>query len=283
MRLDQYLASKHPHLSRHFLKELILKGQINVNGKIVKPSYPLKDTDQLDIKIPPKEGANLTPENIPLKIIYEDEEIIVIDKPSGLVVHPAAGHRSGTVVNALLGHLGAKFAEVGDRTRPGLVHRLDKDTSGLLVVAKTESARLSLVKSFKNRTVRKEYLALVSGHLPEPAGEINKPLSRDPRNRLKFAVANYGKEAVTHYFTEQVLPRHTLLRLLPLTGRTHQLRVHLAYLGYPIVGDTLYEGESAPRLFLHASVLSFRLKGEERAFNSPLPEDLQKILKKLGG
>lgn len=283
MRLDLYLAQTYPNVSRHYLKELILGGKVLVNGKFVKPSYPIKEADKLEVTIPPKPESHLEGENLPLKIVYEDDDLIVIDKEAGLVVHPAAGHRSGTLVNALLGYLGGKFAEVGDRSRPGLVHRLDKDTSGLLVVAKNEPTRLALVKAFKARTVSKEYLALVSGHLPEPAGEINSPIGRDPRNRLKFKVSSSGKEAVTRYLTEKVLPSHTLLRLLPVTGRTHQLRVHLASIGYPIVGDKLYGREEAPRLFLHATKLLFKLKGEERAFESPLPEDLEKILQKLSG
>lgn len=282
VRLDAYLAQKYPDVSRHYLKELILSGKILVNKKFVKPSYPLKDTDGLDVDIPPKPDSTLKPEKIDLPIVFEDDEIIVIDKPSSMVVHPAAGHRSGTLVNALLGHLGENFRNVGDRARPGLVHRLDKDTSGLLVIAKTEPARLALVRAFKAHTVHKEYLALVSGHLKEPASEINSPLGRDPRNRLKFTVRSDGKPALTRYFTEKVLPNHTLLCLIPETGRTHQLRVHLASMGFPIVGDTVYGGEKAPRLFLHATYLSFRLKGEERAYSSPLPEDLTKILSKLG-
>jgi len=282
MRLDAYLAQKYPDVSRHYLKELILSGKILINGQVVKPSSPLKDSDQLDVTIPDKPESRLTAENIDLPIIWEDDDLIVVDKPSGMVVHPAAGHRSGTLVNALLGHLGDNFRSVGDRARPGLVHRLDKDTSGLLVVAKNEKTRLALVRAFKGRTVHKEYLALVSGSMPEPAGEINRPLGRDPGNRLKVAVRDDGQSALTRFYTEKVYPRHTLLRLIPESGRTHQLRVHLASLGFPIVGDTLYGGEPAARLFLHATDLSFRLKGEERAFHSPLPEDLTKILATLG-
>lgn len=279
MRLDQFLAQKHPEISRHFIKELILSGKVRVNGQFAKPSYPVKETDQLNVEIPNKlPSPNLVAEDIPLKIVFENENFIVIDKPAGLVVHPAAGHRQGTLVNALLHHLGERFSEVGERSRPGLVHRLDKDTSGLLIVAKTEPTRVSLVQAFKDRNVHKEYLALISGTLAEPAGEINKPIGRDDRNRLKFAISDKGKEATTRYFTEKVLPNHTLLRVLPLTGRTHQIRVHLASIGHPIVGDKLYGGEEADRLFLHATKLQFILKGKEWAFESSLPEDLTKIL-----
>jgi 23S rRNA pseudouridine1911/1915/1917 synthase len=281
MRLDRHIANLYPQVSRHRVKELIKSREILVNGQPQEPDYEVSEGDDVTVNLPPKPPSTLSPEKIPLKIIYEDEDIIVLDKPSGLVVHPAAGHRSGTLVNALLHHLGKKFAQVGDSGRAGLVHRLDKDTSGLLVVAKNEETRLKLSSLFKNRRVHKEYLALVSGRLEEPAGEINLPIGRDPRNRLKFAVNPRGKEAVTRYFTEKVFPAHTLLRLIPTTGRTHQLRVHLAHLGYPIVGDTLYGGPPAPRLFLHATNLSFILKGKERSFASPLPESLEEYLKKL--
>lgn len=276
-RLDQYLAQIHPEVSRHYLKELIEKGQILVNGEKSEPSYHLKAEDKLTVNIPPKASSKVTAEKLPLKIIYEDQDILVIDKPAGQVTHPAVGHRSGTLVNAVLGHV--NLTGVGEETRPGLVHRLDKDTSGLIVLAKNEPTRLELVKDFRHRAVHKEYLALISGHLLEPAGEIDEPIGRDHRNHLKFAVTSSGKPAVTRYFTEKVLPNYTLLRVEPLTGRTHQIRVHLSFLRHPIVGDTIYGGEVASRLFLHASVLSFILKGEERTFESPLPDDLAGILK----
>lgn len=282
MRLDQFLAKRHPDISRHYIKELILSGQVKVNGGFAKPSYLVKETDRLEVVIPDKPPSpDLVAEDIPLQTVFENEDFIVINKPAGLVVHPAAGHRTGTLVNALLHHLGQNFAKVGESGRPGLVHRLDKDTSGLLVVAKTEPTRLALVRAFKGRTVHKEYLALVSGSLAEPAGEINQPVGRDKRNRLKFAVDPDGLGAVTRYFTEKVLPHHSLLRVLPLTGRTHQIRVHLASIGHPIVGDSLYGGGDAARLFLHAGKLQFILKGKEWAFEVGLPEDLQKILKSL--
>lgn len=277
MRLDQLLSQQHPEVSRHYLKELIEKGEILVNGRVSEPSYHLKETDQLTVNIPPKPRSAVTAEKLPLKIIYEDDDLLVIDKPPGMVTHPAVGHRSGTLVNAILGHV--DLDGVGDELRPGLVHRLDKDTSGLIVIAKNEPTRLALVRAFKSRVVHKEYLALVAGHLDEPAGEINQPIDRDRRNRLKFTVSSSGKPATTRYFTEKILPAHTLLRIEPRTGRTHQIRVHLTFTGHPIVGDRLYGGEPSPRLFLHATRLSFRLKGKERTFESPLPHDLAEILK----
>ncbi len=281
MRLDRYLAQLHPEISRAVVKELILTGKVSVGGKFVKPSYHVKEADELKIDIPDQLPTSIKPQDIPLKIIHEDQDLIVIDKPAGLVVHPAPGHPDGTLVNALAFHLGDNFTTLGDRARPGLVHRLDKDTSGLLVIAKTEESRQALIRLFKGRRVHKEYLALISGHLEEAAGEINKPIDRDPKNRLKFTTSNFGKESVTRFLTEQVLPKHTLLRLLPVTGRTHQLRVHLASLGHPIVGDVLYEGEESSRLFLHATKLSFRLSKQERVFESPLPSDLTEILDRL--
>lgn len=278
MRLDKYLAQLYPSVSRHYLKDLIKKGLVLVNRQLEKPSYQVKATDNVTATVPPKESTHLTPEKIDLPIAFEDDDILVIDKPSGLVVHPAAGHRTGTLVNAVLGYLGSKIASVGDRARPGLVHRLDKETSGLLVVAKNEETRLDLVRAFSGRQVHKEYLALVAGRMSEPAGEINSPIGRDPRSRIRFTVTDRGKQAQTRYFTEKELPTHTLLRVVPVTGRTHQIRVHLASLRHPVVGDKLYGGEEAPRLFLHATKLSFRLKGVERVFNSPLPPDLVSIL-----
>lgn len=278
MRIDKYLSEKYPQFSRNQLQKYIETGLVKVDGKDVDVDFNYEEGLDLWFSPPELQEKRTLAEDLPLKIIYEDENLIVIDKPTGLVVHPGAGHSSGTVVNALLGHLGK---EDSSDERFGIVHRLDKDTSGLMVLAKNEKIERKLKNAFRDREVHKEYLALVAGHFESPAGEINRPLGRHHGGGLRFSVGASGRQAVTRYFTEKVYPSHTLLRVVPVTGRTHQIRVHLKSTGHPVVGDTLYGGEPANRLFLHAGVLSFRLDGREYKYESALPKDLQEILQRI--
>lgn len=276
MRLDQYLAQTYPELSRHKLARAIKAGLVTINGHSADPDTAVAATDQISFDPTPLAPQPDLPEKIELKIVFENDDFLIVDKPVGLVVHPGVGHASGTLLNALLYHHDERGLD-----RAGIVHRLDKDTSGLMVVAKTASTQKKLVNLFKARQVHKQYLGLVKGLMPEPAGELSSPIGRDPKHPLKFAVTKSGKEAITRYFVEGELPHHTLLRLLPLTGRTHQLRVHLAGSHHPIYGDTLYGGEHSPRLFLHATKLAFRLNDKEWSFESPLPPELEGVLKQL--
>lgn len=241
--------------------------------------------DKVEIVIPPTLPSPLAPEAIPLKILYEDNDLLVVDKPAGMTVHPAPGHYNHTLVNAVLAHLPDLTA--GESTRPGIVHRLDKDTSGLIIVAKNEAAHMKLADQFKSRTVTKVYRALVHGHLSPAEGIIEAGIGRDPRNRKRMAVVTRGREARTEYQVIQYLDNYTLLEVRPRTGRTHQIRVHLAAIGFPVVGDATYGARSKhiSRQFLHASKLGFRLPStsEYREFESPLPEDLSKALTNIAG
>ena len=277
MRIDKYLASSYPSFSRRQIQKLIDDGKVLVAGWKVEPDFDYTEGTPLEIDWPESELPKTMAEDLTLPIVYENGDFLVIDKPAGLVVHPGSGHTSGTVVNALLQHLGKK--ESRDE-RFGVVHRLDKDTSGLLLLAKIEKTERDLKQLFKDHQVTKEYLALVSGEMSQPAGEINKPLGRHPRGGLRFEVGGGGKQAVTRYFTEKVYPAHTLLRVVPVTGRTHQIRVHLRSVGHPVVGDNLYGGEEASRLFLHAARLLLRLNGRDYKFESPLPKELEKMLER---
>jgi 23S rRNA pseudouridine1911/1915/1917 synthase len=295
VRLDRYLSEIHPEQSRSQIQGWIRGGNVLVNNCRVKTGYLLRpgDTVSLQAKTVVPE-AEPQPENIPLHIIYEDEDLAVIEKPAGLVCHAGAGVRSGTLVNALLYHLGR--LQTGDIMRPGIVHRLDKLTSGLLVVAKNVETHRGLARQFKNRQVNKEYLALVYGHLAPAAGTIDLPLGRDLRDRKKISVrARRRREAVTHYRKEKDYGPFSLLRVRIETGRTHQIRVHLAQLGHPVVGDALYGGNRCRNLtdphlrsgvqelgrhFLHAHRLEFRhpRTGEQLTFESPLPSELARFL-----
>jgi 23S rRNA pseudouridine1911/1915/1917 synthase len=246
----------------------------------------LESGQVVEITIPAREPQPLKAETIPLDIIYHDDQLVVVNKPPGMVVHPATGHPTGTLVNALLARF-EQLARVGGRHRPGIVHRLDKDTSGLVVVALTEGARLHIKHQFQERTVRKVYIALTAGVVSPPHGIIAAPIGRDPRNRKKMAVLPDGREAITEFHTLEVLGSHTLIQALPKTGRTHQIRVHLAFLGYPLAGDTTYgrKRESLPldRQFLHAYELTFTLPStkEEKTFTAPIPPDLGQVLRSL--
>jgi len=292
-RLDQYLTMQIKDQSRSQIQAWIRKGFVRVNGAEAKTGYLLRQNDEITVQIPEPQPLQLEPEDIPLTIVYEDEDLAVLDKPAGIVCHSGAGVHSGTLVNALLFRM--KRLPLGDPLRPGIVHRLDKLTSGLLVVAKNDRSLRALASQFKNREVKKEYLALVYGK-PEPSkGTIDMPLGRDPIDRKKISVrAHRVRSAVTHYEIFRQYKMFTLLRVRIDTGRTHQIRVHLSQIGHPVVGDALYGCNRAKNLpiemrkaveclnrhFLHACSLSFMhpQKGHPLAFDSPLPQELENFL-----
>jgi 23S rRNA pseudouridine1911/1915/1917 synthase len=283
IRLDKYLTQVLPQFSRAYLQKLIVQGYILVNGKRAKSNQRLSKVDRMTVELPPLPVRPLA-EPIPLTIIYEDEDILVIDKPAGLTVHPAPGHPSHTLVNAVLAHCPG-LAMSNELMRPGIVHRLDKDTSGLIVIAKNDFAREYLAAQFKSRTVTKGYLVLVNGRLSPEQGIIEAPIGRDPRSRRKMAIVEAGKEAGTQYQVRKYLDNYTLVEVTPLTGRTHQIRVHLSAIGYPVVGDPIYGVKSAQlsRQFIHAYRLGFRLPSTKQyqEFTSLLPADLERALEYL--
>lgn len=285
-RLDRTVAAHIPELSRAIAQRLIKEGAVTVNGRVSKPSYCTQAGDEIRVHVPAEPPPEIVAEPIPLAVLYEDDALLVIDKPAGMVVHPAAGHTRGTLVNALLARC-PQIADVGGAGRAGIVHRLDKNTSGLILVAKDETAHTALQRQFKHRQVLKTYLALVEGRVHPREGIIEAPMGRDKRQRKKMAVVQSGREARTQYRVLEYLPDHTLLEVYPQTGRTHQVRVHLAWLGYPVAGDSLYGRRRQPLLqnrhFLHAARLRFAhpVTGDELAFESPLPAELAAALKKL--
>jgi len=285
-RLDTFIARRCPELSRSHARRLIDEGLVSVNGRQAKPSERVTAGLSVNVTIPPPETITLVPEAIPLTIIYQDGDIIVLDKPAGLTVHPAPGHPSGTLVNALLAAC-PDLRGIAGTLRPGIVHRLDKDTSGLMVVAKNDRAQRALQRQLKDRDVRKTYLALVRG-VPAPReGTIAAPIGRHPKNRKKMAVVADGREATTRYRVREEIAggQYSLLEVEPVTGRTHQIRVHLAAVGHPVVGDATYGRPSAVvgRQFLHADKLAFAmpLGGRTVEFESPLPADLREALSQL--
>ncbi|MCJ7778809.1 MAG: RluA family pseudouridine synthase [Sedimentisphaerales bacterium] len=285
LRLDKFVGERCPELSRTHAQQLILGGFIKVNGKSAKSSLKLNIGDKIEIVIPPEPFSQLEPENIPLKIVYEDADLLVVDKPAGLPVHPAPGHPSHTLVNAVLSHLPSLAKDV-DSLRPGIVHRLDKDTSGLLIVAKNRLAQANLSQQFKNRVVKKTYITLVQGKLTPEKGTIEAAIGRDPSHRQRMAIVSKGREARTEYRVIKYIGNYSLLEIKPETGRTHQIRVHLAAIGFPVVGDTTYglKFPRFPRHFLHASKITFKLPstGQEITLESPLPPDLEKVLIEIG-
>lgn len=283
-RLDKRLAALHPDLSRSAIQHLIAKGKVRVNGRISKPSQRLRPTDLLEVDPTPDPPTPLPSDPVTLSITYEDEYLLAIDKPAGLAAHPGPGHDTGTLANALLDYL-PELEKVGAPLRPGIVHRLDKDTSGLLLVAKTQSAHRTLTAQFKARTVTKTYLALVHGSVSPPEGVVQAPVGRHFTHRKKMAVIQGGRDAETLYKTVESLDRCTLLSVTPHTGRTHQIRVHMAAIGHPVVGDATY-GKSHPKLkrhFLHATSLQFAHphSGERMELIAPLPYDLSSFLDSL--
>ncbi len=286
VRLDKYLVEKCPELSRTQAQKLVSDGLVTVNDKVAKAGLKLSAGDRVRITLPhPDESPS--PEVMPLSIVYEDNDLLVVDKPAGLAVHPAPGHPSHTLINAVLSHV-PHLPEADDFRRPGVVHRLDKDASGLMVVAKSREAQLNLISQFKARSVVKAYLVLVKGLLTPDDGVIEAPIGRDSRHRKRMAVVadGEGREARTNYHVVKHIGDYTLIEVRPETGRTHQIRVHLSAIGYPIFGDRVYGARSdrLPRLFLHACRLGFKLPAtsEYREFTSNLPPDLERVLEDIG-
>lgn len=290
-RLDQILVRLYPDQSRARLQSWIEAGRVRVEGRrVARAGARLRGGEAIAVDVPPAQEIGLAPEPIPLDIVYEDSDLIVVNKPAGMVVHPAAGHNSGTLVNAVLAHA-HDLAGIGGEIRPGIVHRLDRDTSGLIVVAKNEPALRWLQSQFRDREVEKVYLALVDGAPPDRQGRIEAPVGRDVRHRQRMGIvpASRGREATTDYRTLEAFERHTLLEVRPRTGRTHQIRVHLAFLGCPVTGDRVY-GARRPTLdvgrqMLHAWRLAFRLPGrsERQEFEAAVPPDMANTIEQARG
>jgi 23S rRNA pseudouridine1911/1915/1917 synthase len=288
-RLDKFLVTRLPEFSRTRLQNLIENGSILVNGIVAhKSGQMINQGNLIEVHIPPPEPTELVPEAIPLDIIFENEDLMVVNKPAGMVVHPAAGHTSGTLVHAALAHA-PEMTGIGGEKRPGVVHRLDKDTSGLILLAKNDQTHRWLQEQFRLRKTIKTYIALVDGKPPTPSGRIEAPVGRDSVHRKLMAVTGIkkGREAVSEYRTLESFRRHTLLEVHPLTGRTHQIRLHLKFIGCPVAGDTVYGHKHATidvtRHFLHAGKLTILLPDEEkpRTFEAPLPVELVQVLERL--
>jgi len=289
-RLDKFLTDALEGFSRVHTQAFIDEGKVTVNGLVkTKAALRINSGDVIRVEVPDQVSETLLGEATALDILYEDESVLVVNKPAGMVVHPGAGNPTGTLVNAALAHF-PPLKDVGETARPGVVHRLDKETSGVIILAKTEAAYHHLVRQFKSRKTEKTYLALVDGVPPTPTGRIEANVHRDERYRQKMAVAYEGKgrRAVSEYSTVKNYNNHTLLEVKPLTGRTHQIRVHLAYINSPVAGDQIYgrHKSSIPgtRFFLHAQKLKIELpSGEIREFTAPLPIELEEILTQLEG
>ena len=281
VRLDKYLAASPLGLTRSYLQRLIEEGCVRVNGRAARPAAKLKCGDRIEIIIPAAEPVQLAAEDIPLEVIYEDIDLAVINKPAGLTVYPAPGHPSHTLVNAMLRRF-PDLSTFGSSPRPGIVHRLDKDTSGLMVIARNEQARLNLVEQFKSRSVIKKYLVLVKGKVVPERGAIDAPIGRDPADRKRMAIISRGRQASTGYRVKQYMNGYSLLEVRIQTGRTHQIRVHFAAIGYPVIGDAVYGVKSTllKRQFLHAYFLEISLpgNGQIRSFTCGLPDDLSNAL-----
>lgn len=286
-RLDVVVVEYLPQYSRTQIQDWIKAGCVLVEGGQQKAAYRVQAGETISIDIPPERQLSVEPESIPLSVIYDDDDLVAIDKPAGMVVHPATGHHSGTLVNAVLARW-PQMREVGGVERAGIVHRLDKDTSGVILLAKSVQAMRVLQRQFKNREVQKRYLALVEGVPESSEGIINAPLGRDPKRRKRMAVISGGREAVSRYKLLEAFDQNALLEVYPLTGRTHQIRVHLAWFGHPIVGDEVYgyrrQRIALNRHWLHAASLKVRSPSSEAllTFEAPLPHALQQILDQLG-
>lgn len=281
-RIDKLLAKLLPHLSRERMKELIKMNLVTVNGKLIKASYKCQQHDKINVQIPAAAPLDIQPEPIDLDIVFEDADIIIVNKPRGMVVHPAPGHESGTLVNGLLAHC-RDLSGINGVIRPGIVHRLDKDTSGLIMAAKNDQAHESLARQLKERTVERIYQAIVHGQIGHRCGTVDAPIGRDGSDRKKMAVTENGREAITHFHVLERFSEYTLIECRLVTGRTHQIRVHMRYIGHPVAGDPKYGPKKTLPIkgqALHAASLSFFHPStkEKLKFSAPLPEDMKRLL-----
>ncbi len=286
-RIDKFISDSVDNISRSYAAKLCTDGLVLVNGKAADKNLKLKGTETIEVSLPEPETIELKPENIPLDIVYEDNDVIVINKPAGMVVHPAPGNENGTLVNALLYHCGDSLSAINGVIRPGIVHRIDKDTSGLLVAAKNNEAHLKLSEQLKARKAVRKYIALVNGNIKEDSGTINKPIGRSSADRKKMAITANGREAVTHYNVLERFGRYTLTECVLETGRTHQIRVHMASIGHSLVGDKTYgikkEKFNLSGQLLHARTIGFvhPSTGEMMQFSSELPDYFSDVIEKL--
>lgn len=294
LRLDKYLSEQLEEMSRQRIQKLIDDGKVFVNGKTSKASHKLVGGEELTIQVPPLKDLDVKAEDIPLSIIYEDEHLVVVNKPAGMATHPGAGRQEGTLVNALLHHCRGALSGIGGVARPGIVHRLDKDTSGLLVVAKNDLAHWHLADQIKHKKAKRVYFALLEGVMPLDEGIVDKPIGRHPTRRKEMSIVEDGRNAVSHYTVVSRFSAYTLVKVALQTGRTHQIRVHMASLGFPVVGDLVYNKKNTGTLakrhkmgitgqFLHAAYLSFihPVSGDPLEFHAPLPDDLDRLVKSL--
>ncbi len=287
-RIDKYLAACLPDMTRSHIQKLIKEENVHVNGSPVKPNYKLSDGDAVSLFVPEPEGLDISAEDIPLDILYEDEDILVVNKPKGMVVHPAPGHYTGTLVNAVLFHCRENLSGINGVLRPGIVHRIDKDTTGSLLVCKNDRAHQVMAEQLKTHSIVRKYRAIVHGNIKEDTGTVDRPIGRHPTDRKKMSVhSTNGKEAVTHYRVLERFGDYTYIECQLETGRTHQIRVHMASIGHPVLGDPVYGPAKCPfRLegqTLHAKILGIRhpVTGEYMEFDAPLPDYFSCLLEKL--
>ena len=287
VRLDAYIAKKEEKLSRTMIQKLIEDGDVLVNGNTKKISYKVQAGDIIELNIPEPKETGIKAQEIPLDIVYEDNDIIVVNKPKGMVVHPANGNPDGTLVNAIMAKCNGSLSGIGGEIRPGIVHRLDKDTSGLLIVAKNDQAHINMSKQIKDREVKKIYIALVKGNIAEDEATINMPIGRSTKDRKKMAVRKDGKEAITHFKVLKRYDKYTLLEIKIDTGRTHQIRVHMAEIGHPVVGDSVYSNGKnefgVEGQMLHAKSLDFEhpITKKQMHLEAELPEYFKEVLSEL--
>lgn len=286
-RIDVFLANKLESFSRSYIQDLIKKGKATINGKTVKSNYRLREGESIVLDIPKPEPLEILPENIPLDILYEDDDVILVNKPKGMVVHPAAGHYSGTLVNALLYHCKDNLSGINGVLRPGIVHRIDMDTTGVIIACKNDNAHQHIAKQLAEHSITRRYVAIVTGNLKDDEGVVNAPIARSKNDRKKMAVDKEGKTAVTHYKVLERLNNYTYIECVLETGRTHQIRVHMSYIHHPLLGDEVYSGKKESMKLegqcLHARVLGFihPRTNEYMEFEAPIPEYFNEILRKF--